>query len=96
MRTNPNASYFYYQCKNMNLKQLNIELNFRSDKFVSMATRTRQEYLKDLSTNFVTPTTIDSGNKFGKFIKMFLGVALFLQAWEPICALKLSLLKSTH
>jgi hypothetical protein len=39
----------------------------RSDKFVSMATRTRQEYLKDLATNYVTPTTLDSGSKFGKF-----------------------------
>jgi hypothetical protein len=38
----------------------------RSDKFVSMATRTRQEYLKDLATNYVTPTTLDSGSKFGK------------------------------
>ena len=67
----------------MNLKQINIELNFRSDKFVSMATRTRQEYLKDLSTNFVTPTTIDSGNKFGKFIKIFLGVVLFYKLGSP-------------
>ena len=39
----------------------------RSDKFVSMATRTRQEYLKDLATNYATQTTIDSGSKFGKF-----------------------------
>jgi hypothetical protein len=31
-----------------------------------MATRTRQEYLKDLATNYVTPTTLDSGSKFGK------------------------------
>ena len=38
----------------------------RSDKFVSMATRTRQEYLKDLATNYSTQTTIDSGSKFGK------------------------------
>ena len=38
----------------------------RSDKFVSMATRTRQEYLKDLSANYSTQTTIDSGSKFGK------------------------------
>ena len=31
-----------------------------------MATRTRQEYLKDLAANFVTQTTLDSGNKFGE------------------------------
>ena len=40
----------------------------RSDKFVSMATRTRQEYLKDLATNYATQTTIDSGSKFGEFV----------------------------
>ena len=39
----------------------------RSDKFVSMATRTRQEYLKDLAANYTTQTTIDSGSKFGEF-----------------------------
>jgi len=39
----------------------------RSDKFVSMATRTRQEYLKDLATNYSTQTTIDSGSKFAIF-----------------------------
>ena len=39
---------------------------FRSDKFVSMATRTRQEYLKDLASNYATQTTIDSGSKFGE------------------------------
>ena len=38
----------------------------RSDKFVSMATRTRQEYLKDLASNYATQTTIDSGSKFGE------------------------------
>ncbi|GIY80218.1 signal-induced proliferation-associated 1-like protein 2 [Caerostris extrusa] len=36
----------------------------RSDKFVTMAQRTRQEYLKDLATNYCTNTTIDSGPKF--------------------------------
>ena len=39
----------------------------RSDKFVSMATRTRQEYLKDLAANYATQTTIDSGSKFALF-----------------------------
>lgn len=38
----------------------------KSDKFVSMAVRTRQELLKDLATNFVTQTTLESGNKFSK------------------------------
>lgn len=36
----------------------------RSDKFATMATRTRQEYLKDLATNHVTTTTVDTGPKF--------------------------------
>ena len=38
----------------------------RSDKFVSMALRTRQELLKDLATNYVTQTTIESGSKFSE------------------------------
>jgi hypothetical protein len=38
----------------------------RSDKFVSMALRTRQELLKDLATNYVTQTTLDSGSKFSE------------------------------
>ncbi|XP_057379207.1 signal-induced proliferation-associated 1-like protein 1 [Daphnia carinata] len=36
----------------------------RSQKFATMATRTRQEYLKDLATNYVTGNTLDSGSKF--------------------------------
>lgn len=36
----------------------------KSEKFRSMATRTRQEYLKDLAENFVTTTPIDSSTKF--------------------------------
>uniref|UniRef100_A0A8C9U2Q1 Signal-induced proliferation-associated 1 n=1 Tax=Scleropages formosus TaxID=113540 RepID=A0A8C9U2Q1_SCLFO len=36
----------------------------KSEKFLSMATRTRQEYLKDLAENFVTTTPIDSSTKF--------------------------------
>nr|MBE5726802.1 putative signal-induced proliferation-associated 1-like protein 2 isoform X2 [Cucujiformia] len=39
----------------------------RSEKFVLMATRTRQEYLKDLVENFSTHTTIDTGQKFSIF-----------------------------
>ncbi|GFS11746.1 signal-induced proliferation-associated 1-like protein 1 [Elysia marginata] len=39
----------------------------KSDKFRTMATRTRQEYLKDLATNYITSTPIDSGSKLSKF-----------------------------
>ena len=39
----------------------------KSQKFTAMAVRTRFEYLKDLGTNFVSATTIDSGGaKFSK------------------------------
>lgn len=38
----------------------------RSEKFVLMATRTRQEYLKDLVENCSTHSTIDTGQKFCK------------------------------
>ncbi|XP_056393628.1 signal-induced proliferation-associated 1-like protein 3 isoform X3 [Hyla sarda] len=36
----------------------------KSDKFHTMATRTRQEYLKDLAENYVTNTPIDTSGKF--------------------------------
>ncbi|XP_016892575.1 signal-induced proliferation-associated 1-like protein 2 isoform X1 [Cynoglossus semilaevis] len=36
----------------------------KSEKFRAMATRTRQEYLKDLAENFVSTTAIDSAVKF--------------------------------
>lgn len=36
----------------------------KSDKFHTMATRTRQEYLKDLAEHCVTSTPIDSTGKF--------------------------------
>lgn len=36
----------------------------KSDKFHTMATRTRQEYLKDLAENCVSNTPIDSSGKF--------------------------------
>ena len=36
----------------------------KSDKFVALATRTRQEYLKDLAHNYVTNHGLESG--FGK------------------------------
>lgn len=33
-----------------------------------MATRTRQEYLKDLAKNYITATTVETGQKFCKYI----------------------------
>ncbi|XP_031624591.1 signal-induced proliferation-associated 1-like protein 2 isoform X2 [Contarinia nasturtii] len=39
----------------------------RSEKFATMATRTRQEYLKDLATNYITTAMIESGSKFSIF-----------------------------
>ncbi|XP_046611534.1 signal-induced proliferation-associated 1-like protein 1 isoform X1 [Neodiprion virginianus] len=36
----------------------------RSEKFATMATRTRQEYLKDLATNYSSTTVVDTGQKF--------------------------------
>ncbi|KAL8613785.1 hypothetical protein ACOMHN_029642 [Nucella lapillus] len=39
----------------------------RSEKFRTMAQRTRQEYLKDLATNFCTNNALDSGSKLSKF-----------------------------
>uniref|UniRef100_A0AAY4EC22 Signal induced proliferation associated 1 like 2 n=1 Tax=Denticeps clupeoides TaxID=299321 RepID=A0AAY4EC22_9TELE len=36
----------------------------KSEKFRAMATRTRQEYLKDLAENFVSTATVDSALKF--------------------------------
>ncbi|XP_072757370.1 uncharacterized protein [Anoplolepis gracilipes] len=36
----------------------------RSEKFATMATRTRQEYLKDLATNYTSTTVVDTGQKF--------------------------------
>ncbi|XP_072158783.1 signal-induced proliferation-associated 1-like protein 3 [Bemisia tabaci] len=36
----------------------------RSDKFATMATRTRQEYLKDLVSNYSTNTLIETSQKF--------------------------------
>ncbi|XP_055597849.1 signal-induced proliferation-associated 1-like protein 2 isoform X2 [Uranotaenia lowii] len=39
----------------------------RSEKFATMATRTRQEYLKDLSSNYCSATLVDTGQKFSIF-----------------------------
>lgn len=46
-------------------KVINAEnATYRSEKFTTMATRTRQEYLKDLVANFTTSQTIDPQRKF--------------------------------
>lgn len=39
----------------------------RSEKFATMATRTRQEYLKDLCNNFSTQTPVETGQKLKIF-----------------------------
>ncbi|KFB38697.1 hypothetical protein ZHAS_00006097 [Anopheles sinensis] len=39
----------------------------RSVKFAMMAIRTRQEYLKDLATNYSTATVVDTGQRFSIF-----------------------------
>lgn len=36
----------------------------RSEKFATMATRTRQEYLKDLASNYSSTAVVDTGQKF--------------------------------
>jgi hypothetical protein len=36
----------------------------RSEKFATMATRTRQEYLKDLANNYSSTTFVETGQKF--------------------------------
>lgn len=43
----------------------------RSEKFVTMATRTRQEYLKELVSNHSSTTTVETGQKFCKLINVF-------------------------
>jgi signal-induced proliferation-associated 1 like protein 1 len=50
----------------------------KSDKFVTMAVRTRQELLKDLATNYVTQTTLDSGSKFSESIQIRRSDAMLL------------------
>ncbi|XP_049867769.1 signal-induced proliferation-associated 1-like protein 3 [Pectinophora gossypiella] len=44
----------------------------QSPKFSTMATRTRQEYLKDLAKNHVTATTLESGQKFSIFSSLLM------------------------
>ncbi|XP_028161217.1 signal-induced proliferation-associated 1-like protein 1 isoform X2 [Ostrinia furnacalis] len=44
----------------------------QSPKFCTMATRTRQEYLKDLSKNYVTATTVETGQKFSIFSSLLM------------------------
>lgn len=40
----------------------------RSEKFATMATRTRQEYLKDLANNYSLATIVETGQKFCKLL----------------------------
>ncbi|XP_045494971.1 signal-induced proliferation-associated 1-like protein 1 [Colias croceus] len=44
----------------------------QSPKFSTMATRTRQEYLKDLAKNYVTATTVETGQKFSIFSSLLM------------------------
>ncbi|XP_023944675.2 signal-induced proliferation-associated 1-like protein 2 [Bicyclus anynana] len=44
----------------------------QSPKFSTMATRTRQEYLKDLANNYVSATTVDTGQKFSIFSSLLM------------------------
>ncbi|XP_046962369.1 signal-induced proliferation-associated 1-like protein 2 [Vanessa cardui] len=44
----------------------------QSPKFSTMATRTRQEYLKDLAKNYVTATTTETGQKFSIFSSLLM------------------------
>ncbi|CAL8332640.1 unnamed protein product [Boreogadus saida] len=52
-------------------KVLNAEAAaHKSDKFHTMATRTRQEYLRDLAQNCVSGTPVDSAGKLGNLISL--------------------------
>ncbi|CAL8353648.1 unnamed protein product [Lota lota] len=52
-------------------KVLNAETAaHKSDKFHTMATRTRQEYLKDLAENCVSSTPLDSAGKLNNLISL--------------------------
>lgn len=42
----------------------------KSDKFHTMATRTRQEYLRDLAENYVSSTPLDSAGKLNNLISL--------------------------
>ncbi|XP_063534107.1 signal-induced proliferation-associated 1-like protein 1 [Cydia strobilella] len=44
----------------------------QSPKFSTMATRTRQEYLKDLAKNHVSATTLETGQKFSIFSSLLM------------------------
>ncbi|XP_028042144.1 signal-induced proliferation-associated 1-like protein 2 isoform X1 [Bombyx mandarina] len=44
----------------------------QSPKFSTMATRTRQEYLKDLAKNYITATTVETGQKFSLFSSLLM------------------------
>lgn len=42
----------------------------KSEKFHTMATRTRQEYLRDLAENYISSTPLDSAGKFNNLISL--------------------------
>ena len=44
----------------------------RSEKFSAMAIRTRQEYLKDLATNYVTNNSLESASRLSKYTYLFI------------------------
>lgn len=55
----------------------------KSEKFRTMAQRTRQEYLKDLAINYVTSNTLDSGSKLSEYYLLFIKNLL----WDCVFAL---------
>ncbi|XP_053729493.1 signal-induced proliferation-associated 1-like protein 3 isoform X1 [Synchiropus splendidus] len=52
-------------------KVINAEnSSHKSEKFHTMATRTRQEYLKDLAENYISSTPLDSAGKLNNLISL--------------------------
>ena len=51
----------------------------RSEKFATMAIRTRQEYMKDLANNYVTSTSLESGSKLSKCTTLQYGIDILLR-----------------
>ena len=59
------SDYIFWRCFSV----INAEnAAHRSEKFATMATRTRQEYLKDLANNYTVTTLVKSGQKFCKYL----------------------------
>lgn len=55
----------------------------RSEKFATMATRTRQEYLKDLVSNYTTNIVVETNQKFCKSALLFMiyNIMIQVQFW---------------